>query len=426
MTKLKTFRAGSMPQALAQVKRDLGPDAVIVNTRTFKQGGLFGLGRQQMVEVSARRGPGMSYESRRSDLTAQRMKRAYGEHSPQKRYDRSNATTAAPPRRSQAPTVGLDEDIKRDIGNIKDLVENLVKEQRRLHGPNMPEPLFEMYLNLIQQEVADELARELLTQVQRELTADQLDSCQLIRRKLAEVLEKMVSTTGPVCCNLNGQPRTVALIGPTGVGKTTTIAKLAAHYTLRQHKKVGLITIDTYRIGAVDQLRMYAQIIDVPLKVVLTPAELAEAIALMEDRDVIFIDTAGRSQNDSIKMKELGMFLNAVKPDEIHLVLSSTGQHSHLLSAAEKFKALGINRVIFTKLDEAIGFGVVFSVLRKIDASLSYVTTGQSVPEDIEVGSGRQLAQILMGTEYVRSDWLGEPQTAVASTAGRPTEDMPV
>ena len=116
------------------------------------------------------------------------------------------------------------------------------------------------------------------------------------------------------------------------------------------------------------------------------------------------------------------MFLNAVKPDEVHLVLSSTGQHSHLLSAAEKFKTLGINRVIFTKLDEAISFGVVFSVLRKIDASLSYVTTGQLVPEDIEVGNGRKLAQMLMGSEYVRSDSLCEPQGAMASMAGRTTE----
>ncbi|MCH9021334.1 MAG: flagellar biosynthesis protein FlhF, partial [Planctomycetes bacterium] len=328
MMKVRTFRAGSMPQALAQVKRDLGPDAVIVNTRTFKQGGLFGLGRQRIIEISARRAPGSPYESRRSDLVGQRINRAYGEHSPQKPHGKLNAAAGAQPQQAAVQNVGLDEDLKREIGNIKDLVENLVKEQRRMHGPNMPEQLFEMYLNLIQQEVADELARELLEEVQRELTTSQLESGQLVKLKLAEVVEKMVSTTGPVCCNLNGQPRTVALIGPTGVGKTTTIAKLAAHYTLRQNKKVGLITIDTYRIGAVDQLRMYAQIIDVPLKVVLTPAELKEAVILMEDRDVIFIDTAGRSQNDSIKMKELAMFLNAVKPDEVHLVLSSTGQHS--------------------------------------------------------------------------------------------------
>ena len=143
---------------------------------------------------------------------------------------------------------------------------------------------------------------------------------------------------------------------------------------------------------------MYAQIIDVPLKVVLTPQELHEAIAMMDDMDIIFIDTAGRSQNDDLKIQELQTFLSLVNPDEVHLVLSTTGNQSHLITAAEKFRKVGVDRVIFTKLDEAISLGVVFSVLRKIDASLSYVTTGQDVPADIEVGSGCKLVKRLLET----------------------------
>ncbi len=210
-------------------------------------------------------------------------------------------------------------------------------------------------------------------------------------------MDNMISTTGPVSRNLSGDPRVVVLIGPTGVGKTTSIAKIAANLKLRQHKKVGLITIDTYRIGAVDQLRMYSQIIDVPLKVVLTPAELRQAIDSYDQMDVILVDTAGRSQKDDLKLQELKTFLDAAKADEVHLVLSSTANHSHMLSAAERFKSIGVDRLILTKLDEAISFGVVLSVLRKVDASISYITTGQDVPDDIEVAGGQKLARMLLG-----------------------------
>ena len=266
----------------------------------------------------------------------------------------------------------------------------------------MPENLFDVYLELIQSEVADEIARDLIEKTQKQMPADQLSNINLVRKKIAEVMDRMINTAGPIARNLNTTARVVALIGPTGVGKTTTIAKLAANFKLRQNKKVGLITIDTYRIGAVDQLRMYAEILDVPLKVVLTPTELTEAVEMMKDMDVVLIDTAGRSQNDQIKLRELQTFLTAANPHEVHLVLSSTAHHSHMLSAAEKFKTLGVDRVIFTKLDEAISFGVVLSVIRKLDASLSYITTGQNVPDDIEVGNGQRLAKLLLKMENLQ------------------------
>jgi len=261
----------------------------------------------------------------------------------------------------------------------------------------MPEQLFDLYLDLIQKEVADEIAREMIVQVQKEMTGNQLLNANLVRKRFIDIIDHMITATGPIQLNPDHTARVVALIGPTGVGKTTTIAKLAANLKLRQNKKVGLITIDTYRIGAVDQLRMYAQIIDVPLKVVLTPAELKEAVAVLADMDVILLDTAGRSQNDDLKIQELKTFLDAAAPHEIHLVLSGTSHQSNMLSAAERFKPLGVDRLILTKLDEAIGFGVVLSVMRKVNASLSYVTTGQDVPDDIEVGNGRKLAQMLLG-----------------------------
>ncbi len=421
--KLKTFKAPTMHQALAQVKSHLGPDAVIVHTRTTTRGGLLGFGAKKLVEITARKSESGAFH-RRPNAGNQRMKQVYAtgtasseangrglgrglpfERMPTGRngLDRMTGEPQAahqnriPETPKLPPLVQEDPKLGSEISELRGLVESLVKEQRQLHAPQMPEQLFDMYLELIQREVADEIAREMLTHVQRDMTGDQIMSVDLVRQKLVQVMDKMISTTGPISTNINGKARVVVLIGPTGVGKTTSIAKIAANLKLRQNKKVGMITIDTYRIGAVDQLRMYAQIIDVPLKVVLTPQELKEAVMLMQDMDVILIDTAGRSQNDDLKLQELKTFLNAASPDEIHLVLSSTATHSHMLSAAERFKSLGVDRLILTKLDEAISFGVVLSVLRKVDASISYITTGQDVPDDIEVAGGRKLARMLLG-----------------------------
>jgi flagellar biosynthesis protein FlhF len=167
---------------------------------------------------------------------------------------------------------------------------------------------------------------------------------------------------------------------------------------------VGLITIDTYRIAAVEQLKTYARIIDVPLEVAVTPDELKDAVARLSDRDIILIDTAGRSQRDAIKVKELRSFFNAVRPDEVHLVLSSTGGERVLAETIERFQEIGVDRVIFTKLDEAIGFGVILTCLQKVDAKLSYVTTGQDVPDDIRIGEGKALAELILG------NWKNAPE----------------
>ena len=396
--RLKTFKASSMPLALAQVKRELGSDAVIVGTRSFKQGGLLGLRARNVVEITAYP-PGQSPSTvppiRRS---TQRVRRAYGSRP----IPADTASPTYPPAEPQ--TAVIPPEFTDQIGSLQQIVEKLVKEQRQLHAPQMPEQLFDLYLDLIQREVAEELARELIQRVESQMTGDQIQSADLVRRHLVDVMDGMVNTAGPICDNLNNRARTVALIGPTGVGKTTTIAKLAANFKLRQGKKVGLITIDTYRIGAVDQLRTYAQIIDVPLEVVVTPNDLRQAVELMSDMDIVLIDTAGRSQTDQLKIQELQTFLKAARPDEIHLVLSSTAHHSHMLSAAQEFSKLGVDRLILTKLDEAISFGVILSVLRSLNASLSYVTTGQDVPDDIEVGSGRQLARKLLGLEPIDSN----------------------
>jgi len=205
--------------------------------------------------------------------------------------------------------------------------------------------------------------------------------------------------SGPIIRTKMRGPHVVALIGPTGVGKTTTIAKHAAKLKLDEKRKVGLITIDTYRIAAIDQLKKYADIIGSPLRVVGNPEDLRDAIAAMSDCDYVLIDTAGRSPKDTLKLNELKTFLEAANPEEVHLVLSTTASRECADLAIERFADVRVDKLIFTKLDEANHVGTVLNIIRAVKKPLSYVTTGQDVPADIEVARGRRIAQLILGSE---------------------------
>jgi flagellar biosynthesis protein FlhF len=196
-----------------------------------------------------------------------------------------------------------------------------------------------------------------------------------------------------------GRRRLVALVGPTGVGKTTTIAKLAANFRLRDKRNVGLITVDTYRIAAVEQLRTYADIIDLPMRVVSTPVEMRDAVASMADLDLVLLDTAGRSPKDEDQLHELRAFLSEAEVDEIHLVLSSVASAATLSRTAERFAEVGTSALILTKLDEASGLGSLLPLLRTCKLPLSYLTNGQNVPDDIAPAERRKLARFVLGME---------------------------
>jgi flagellar biosynthesis protein FlhF len=287
--------------------------------------------------------------------------------------------------------------ISQEMNALKSMVADLVRGQNFAKAPQVPQDLFDYYQQLIENQVADELALEVVTTLQKNLRPEHLQQPQFVKEKLAEQLEKMIPTTGPIFRKKHHGPHVVALIGPTGVGKTTTLAKLAANLKLREKHRVGLITLDTYRIAAVDQLRKYAEIIGSPLKVVNGTDDLRDAIASMSDCEFILIDTAGRSPNDTMKLNELRGLLESVNPDEVHLVLSTTASASCIQLAIDRFNDVRLDKIIFTKLDEASHVGVVLNVVRKVNKSLSYITTGQNVPNDIEECQGKRLAQLILG-----------------------------
>ena len=378
-----------MAEAIRQVKRQLGREAVILHTRTRTKGGVCGLGGQSVVEVTAAAG----VSELPADIRRGIVKRGSGKESTTGVAGVTAMTMCGTTLRS-APD--RDPELRAEIGELRSLVQELARDTRRSLVPNLPTELVDTYTRLVQNDVAEDVAVQLVDQIRREMKPGELADPQAVRERLAAYVESMLPVAGPIRVTKRGEPTIIALIGPTGVGKTTTIAKLAANFRLTEGRKVGLITIDTYRIAAVEQLRIYAQIINVPLEVVMTPAQLRGAIETMSDCDVILLDTAGRSQKDQVKLNELKGFMDEAKPHEVHLVLAGTCNPTVLAETIERFGVIGIDRVIFTKLDEAVGFGAMLSCLSKAKAKLSYLTTGQDVPDDIEVGRGRRVAELIV------------------------------
>jgi flagellar biosynthesis protein FlhF len=393
---LQTFSAPTMAEALRQVKTELGKDAVILHTRTYLRRQWMGLRRREVVEITA--GTGFQVmprpQARRSPTETPAPERPVRRSIPR-------GAMASPSPRSvlDTPAAGnaMIMGLSQEMSGLKSMVLELVHQTRAKQTPDVPEDLFDYYMQLVQNQVADELAADMLRKLQSETRAEHLRDPQFVKQKLAEQLEQMLPAAKPLVRTKTTGPHVVALIGPTGVGKTTTIAKLAANLKLRQNHRVGLITIDTYRIAAVDQLKKYADIIGSPLRVVSSPDDLQEAVESMADQEYVLIDTAGRSPTDTLRLNELRSFLTVAHPDEVYLVLSTTASQDCIESAIAHFSRVRVDKIIFTKLDEAVHVGVVFNVMRKINKSLAYITTGQDVPDDIEAGGGQRLARLILG-----------------------------
>jgi flagellar biosynthesis protein FlhF len=293
--------------------------------------------------------------------------------------------------------------LEREFTAVKRMVELLVQRQPDPTRPLFVPTVMPFYQRALGSGMEESLARRLVEKVQNSLPPDKLAEERYVRGYFINTLVKTVPVSGPLPLT-PGQCTPVAFVGPTGVGKTTTIAKLAAHYALGEKKKVALITIDTYRIAAVEQLRTFAKIIGLSVDVVLTAPELRQALALHRDKDLVLIDTAGRSQRDVLQMAELVSFFSENHEVAVQLVLSATASAANLLETIERFKPLEPASLVFTKLDEANAFGTLLSTAVRGPYPLSYFTTGQRVPEDIEVATPERVVDLILNLSH----WSGE------------------
>jgi flagellar biosynthesis protein FlhF len=379
-----------MHEALAMVRRELGPDAAVLHTREVRS-----------------RFCGWFPGPRQIEVTASCEVNVPSRLPPPRRPERSGAggTSPSPPGtvRSMVAWPGQSDtarpaEIEGQLSQLQNMVEELCRRSTGGGRHDLPEELFRLFTDLLDSDLSEELARELVERVRSESRGAGLDDLSLVKARIARMIEAEIRIAGPIQLT-PGRRRLAALIGPTGVGKTTTIAKLAAQYRLREKRRVGLITVDTYRIAAVEQLRTYADIIDLPMQVVSTPREMREAVRRMDDLDLVLLDTAGRSPKDEVRIQELKAFLSEADADEVHLVLSSMTGARTLQQTAERFAVVGTTALILTKLDEASSLGNTLSVLRFSKLPLSYLTNGQNVPDDIEVANAERLARLILGME---------------------------
>ena len=237
----------------------------------------------------------------------------------------------------------------------------------------------------------DEEFFEEIIKVAKNYSDEELEAKEILR----DIFEReILVTTG----NFKGK---VALVGPTGVGKTTTIAKLAGRLALVEKKKVGLITIDTYRIGAIEQLKTYAEIMNIPFKVVITIKEMGEAIESMSDCDVILIDTTGRSSKNTMQISELRAFIEKADPDFVNMVVSATTKNKDIKNILNGYSDLGYDSIIITKLDETTVYGSIYNIAKRSNKPISFVTVGQNVPDDIKIPEKEELARFILGEEIL-------------------------
>jgi flagellar biosynthesis protein FlhF len=252
---------------------------------------------------------------------------------------------------------------------------------------------------LLSQGISSATAQEVLRLIPPEekvQSANQQESC--MNSALAQAIESMIHVASPLCQEEKIQRR-IALVGPTGVGKTTTLAKIAAHYLSNFSSSIALITIDTYRIAAVEQLKVYGAIMNLPVEVVISPEQLEQALIRHSDKELILIDTAGRSPKDSLCIKELATFLRADLAIDKHLVLSATTRESELFETIKRFSILGIDNTIITKTDECATLGVMLDIQqhdRSNTIPFSWITNGQRVPEDLLTASPEIMARLIL------------------------------
>ncbi len=361
---IRTFRAASLQAALEEIRQQMGPDASVLHTRQVRDGWMGWLGRSY-VEVTA----GLK-ESPDDSLTLP-------------------VDTSISLRKVDARSA--------NVSTIATQVASPIPSGRRdvsLH------PQLEVYRSELLSLGAAPAAVDRWLCATNSFAANlgEVDEDRWLSH-LQQSVARELRITGPILAQ-PGDRHVVALIGPTGVGKTTTIAKLAAGFRIEQKRRVGLLTIDTFRIAAVQQLKAYAEIMDLPMQVVERASDMGPALEELGDVDLVLIDTAGRSPRSDVRIDQLVDLLQAANPDETHLVLSATSSASSVQTVLDGFAHARPTSAILTKLDEASQTAGVLSAITASDRfagiPISYVTNGQQVPDDISAADAEGLVSRLL------------------------------
>ncbi len=404
--RIKRYLARDMSEAVGLIKADLGPDAVIISSRKVRSKGLFGFFRPRRLEVTAALdekgtvplGPKGDYPPWPEPGAAAVVRTAH---------------ESAVPTGGSGPAIVPEpepvSELHRELTEIKGMLSRFSSGVQAGH-PGVPargtrvsgsgqrvgedgEAFYGEWQRLLEEvEILPDLTTHLIAELRR-----QVDPLHIQRNDLARIClqNEIVRLVEPAYAQA-AQKRIMAFVGPTGVGKTTTLAKMAAQYTLFHGKSCAIITIDTYRIGAVEQLNIYAEIMGVPLEIAMSPQDFAKAVQRHQNKEFIFVDTAGRPARNSEKVAELHSYFAVLdEPADVILVLSSNTKHRDLLRAVRHFGKVNYSKLIFTKVDETDTLGCILNMICHTGMPVIQITDGQNVPDDIQNMYPKKLAKLL-------------------------------
>jgi flagellar biosynthesis protein FlhF len=404
---INKFQGKTKEEAIEKAKNELGPGAVVMNVREIKPKGFFRLFKRPTFEVTAALEEKETYVNPLSALI-----------SPKKIHDNINLAADEKiefprPAREAAKTMdktiekpkeqSRDNDIEKRLDDLSSMLEEKLKDEPKeeehsnVLNPEALNFIRILYKKLIENEVNEKYVNQIIEEVEQFIRPG--TSVDMI---LANVYQKLILRFGrPESIQMTkGKTKVVFFIGPTGVGKTTTIAKIASRYKVEQDNRVAFITADTYRIAATEQLRVYANILDVPMSVVYSSEELNDAIEKLQECDLIFVDTAGFSHRNETQREDIKNLIQNMDErwdKEVYLVLSATTKYKDLLEIVDIYREISDFKLIFTKLDETSAYGNLLNIKLYSGADLSYMTNGQNVPDDIELFNIQKIVKQILG-----------------------------
>ncbi len=395
---IKKFQANTETEAIMLAKEELGKDAIVMNIKTKSPKGLYKMFKKSVVEITAAVDENVIYRPDRPKQVTQPQ--PVKPLNPDIIYDTYNPSTMP-----YGGNVSETSAIEVKLNNLQSLLEKqmmerekeaeLKKDVKPVENNKNIACIQLIYNQLISNEVEEKFANQIISEIEGNLKKDSsMDNI------LASIYQKLVLKLGqPKQIERNEKtPKFVFFIGPTGVGKTTTIAKIASKFKIGEKAKVLFLTADTYRIAAVDQLRTYANILSIPLKVIYTEKELLQAKEEYADFDLVFVDTAGRSHRNKEQRDDVEALINIIPEEEreVYLVLSATTKYKDLIKITEAYSEIVNYNLIFTKLDETSSIGNLFNIRMLTEAPLSYATFGQNVPDDIARIDAQSIAKQLL------------------------------